>query len=1132
MTSSLPRINAWLLYLYDFTTEVVYSYIVFLKQIFYNYYGKKVFDVADGGSPGPKGECMRTKLAVILVMLTLCCAALSSCLVNNGQLPGGTNGNENYYIICNDSAEAKPVRDAFYETYGKMCSVYDDTETPDGRMIVIGDNANPSSVYAEELARRTLSATSYDDPAGYIICEHEGNIAVWWSDEVYKDAAINALVTDYVKKENLALESGYKSTVVDSLYAYRRSLEQAEMDGYFVAVAEGLGQETSDALRALYDIYDERLYEWMANLYDPGTGGYYYSNSALANAGFLPDLESTKQCLSFLMDTGMLNSYGGSLYSLQEVFPEEMQESIISFVHSLQSSYDGYYYHPQWPTVTESRSRDVNWATQLLDIFGEKPLYTTPTGVEGSLGAPGAYATGMTGRLTAGSAVVAASCVVAVSSYTSKYESPEAFKEYFDSLPWGTDSYTAGGQLSGISREIRNAGLGEYCVELMDAEQEKIQQQRIEDGLEPNGLWEYEVSYRAVNGIMKISSTYTVLGGKINYAQQMIEAAIEMLLAGKDVNGKTVENGVYVYNPWVAINYCLSNLEEFASEEEMLKYRAIIRENAVELLNSTVRDVRRFRMDDGSFSIVTLDASDSTKRGSKYKLYGLLHSVEGSIEGDVNGTSVIANGLIREVCSALYVREFTGKSTIPLYYQTDFERYMEIISGLSEIVKPPIELKSEYDFEDELLGTTNTDIMSLSNVQIFSTGAVTIANDPLGDNGNVLRFVKKPYTEKGDKFAVAANQSVNSYCYVLEWDMLVDEVTPAAGKTSSVILQIKLDDAYCLVVEWNNGKLRLSDMDNNVNVFTGITTTMDEWHTIRLEYYPSDYDAYTKIYIDGEYEGASNNFSGKAVGSKPSINYRSVEFFALRAADFDIYFDNIIIEKNAQDPNVEEEKPEFLPRVEFDFEDEVLGATNSDILCLSNANMKGGQLTVTEDEDNDYCQVMKYYTAATDVGGDYVYFRTPSSSNDDCYALEWDMKVEDVVLAEGKTSSTMLQIKLSDCYWFVLIYEGGELHLADVSGSAATPVRMVDSDGDAITVPLNEWHKFRVEYYAETGEILIFLDDMDEAVYTSSNFVGSEAEGAVPANEYNTVCFYALKASSFTAYFDNVVTEKLATDAE
>ena len=59
-----------------------------------------------------------------------------------------------------------------------------------------------------------------------------------------------------------------------------------------------------EAVRDFYaNFFDpEKLIRWWAGLYDPEIGGFYYSNSARDNAGFLPDMESTYQILWRLHD--------------------------------------------------------------------------------------------------------------------------------------------------------------------------------------------------------------------------------------------------------------------------------------------------------------------------------------------------------------------------------------------------------------------------------------------------------------------------------------------------------------------------------------------------------------------------------------------------------------------------------------------------------------------------------------------------------------------------------------------------------------------------------------------------------------------------------------------------------------
>ena len=76
------------------------------------------------------------------------------------------------------------------------------------------------------------------------------------------------------------------------------------------------GADIASALREMHALMtDGDVVSWFANLYDPETGGFYYSNSARDTEGFLPDLESTRQTMSFFFSSGMANEVGCNMAS-------------------------------------------------------------------------------------------------------------------------------------------------------------------------------------------------------------------------------------------------------------------------------------------------------------------------------------------------------------------------------------------------------------------------------------------------------------------------------------------------------------------------------------------------------------------------------------------------------------------------------------------------------------------------------------------------------------------------------------------------------------------------------------------------------------------------------------------------
>ena len=61
---------------------------------------------------------------------------------------------------------------------------------------------------------------------------------------------------------------------------YVREKREKYREEAFEASKSIIGKEALAELRELYNIYDERIYIWMAGLWDPEIGAFYYSNSA------------------------------------------------------------------------------------------------------------------------------------------------------------------------------------------------------------------------------------------------------------------------------------------------------------------------------------------------------------------------------------------------------------------------------------------------------------------------------------------------------------------------------------------------------------------------------------------------------------------------------------------------------------------------------------------------------------------------------------------------------------------------------------------------------------------------------------------------------------------------------------
>ena len=462
----------------------------------------------------------------------------------------------------------------------------------------------------------------------------------------------------------------------------------------FIDAREKYGAEAEAALREYHSIIGEPYYRWFANLYIPRKcvcenydeegnrvcllkkdengkplctgGGFYFSNSARDNEQFGIDIESTAQACYFIANTGFLDKFDRDS---KKGFPKQMQLDLVAFAKSLQDPEDGYFYHPQWgkDIIPSRQGRDLGWATSLIERFGDMPLYDTPNGHKGSLGAPiGLKSEGD----TSGGAV-----------WSPRLVTLDAFKEYLASKDLENMSYRVGNELSSQSSQIIARDKQMWIEQNPDADPDTYDKTKPAVGgfLEvlrefynshrnpENGLWQKETCYYSVNGLMKISVGYNSLGFTLPYPEEAFESAIKIALLDPetpDCLGKIASASVDVYNPWVCISSILKNVKENGDEELYKKLKARLKSLAAPLITVTKEKAKKFKKPDGSFG---------------YKHHGVGGvsqmapvAIAGTIEGDINGGNISTNGIWRNMCATLEI-------SIPLYDETDYEKLFDII---------------------------------------------------------------------------------------------------------------------------------------------------------------------------------------------------------------------------------------------------------------------------------------------------------------------------------------------------------------------------------------------------------------------------------------------------------------------
>ena len=248
--------------------------------------------------------------------------------------------------------------------------------TEDDNLFIVGLYDNELSAKAYWQMDRDFSCD--ENNTIFTIYSDGKSIAVAYESEVALYAALDYFFTEYnninfAKPGTVVSKEFHRANYVNEVHSKNREEALAALQGK-------LSDEAINELRNLYDLYDERTYYWLANLWDPDVGGFYYSNSARDTVGFLPDLESTAQALLFMNDSGMLTDYNDRYrYAL----PPDMAEAILNYAKDSQDPTNGYFYHEQWgDSVSTSRlGRDLGWATRIISGFGDVPYWNTPNGV-------------------------------------------------------------------------------------------------------------------------------------------------------------------------------------------------------------------------------------------------------------------------------------------------------------------------------------------------------------------------------------------------------------------------------------------------------------------------------------------------------------------------------------------------------------------------------------------------------------------------------------------------------------------------------------------------------------------------------------------------------------------------------
>ena len=393
------------------------------------------------------------------------------------------------------------------------------------------------------------------------------------------------------------------------------------------------GERVVDAMKELYEVFGHSIITWMASLYDPATGAWYYSKSAQNTDGYLPNAESTLSAVGGYFEA--MGATEGKSYV--EYLPTWLREKVSNFIYNLQDP-DGYFYHPQWGKEISNlkKSRDLGTCKRLLRLMtGTEPRYPVP-------GAPKKEGESYD-----------------INNAPERFRSVESYKDYlYNKLDFVTRSYPSGSEMSSQMGEVEAYGaiLG---VDLIELTFEHITSFERAD----NGLWNAEKNYAGTNGLQKISKMYNWYNRKIPYAMQALESTMEIIMSD-DPPGASVD----VYNPWHALGSVVLNLktQHGYSGEEFARIMERVYAWAPEAIRKSAKKMSVFKKPDGGMSYLVETSCPTDQRAPA--------AVPGSPEGDVNGMSC-ASAIVPSIYAGLGIPELQ----VPLYTLDDFKEYISLV---------------------------------------------------------------------------------------------------------------------------------------------------------------------------------------------------------------------------------------------------------------------------------------------------------------------------------------------------------------------------------------------------------------------------------------------------------------------
>ncbi len=1050
------------------------------------------------------------KKLLSLLILTLCLCLAVSCgkkdsdsdSNQNGQNGSSDNTNQEQpdngkiRLIASDKISASLVDEiysALLYDLGLDAVISSDTSAEGEYEIIIGETDRALSKKAYTLLSR-IEKEDEDFDTSYLIYSDGKSVAVAFDegtlgDTLARDAAIAALTEEILAgKSQMSFTEGVLKeetlNIIEKLDAEDAETEKAELDKLLqILGGDDLAKSTLEEIVKFRTFASPELIRWLANLYDPETGGFYYSNSGRNTIGYAPDIESTEQAFNLLSSSGALSAIGSSPANL----PDWMKEALVNWIKPMQDT-NGYFYHPQWgKELTDSRfarrGRDLWRAENLLRWCGVSPTYTTPNGTKGDFtlvdgtkvnpdGTP-VSEVNLTGKLSSSpsSAVAKISSLKATSSnYPSHMKDEASFLAYLNTFDIKHDSYYAGNEIASQAKEIANRE-SQLKAENSSFSIKATLEKWLNDSQNPeNGLWYYVNAgadnysiYDGVNGLLKISALYNEVGIEFPNPMAAIDSAIRAIYTDEDP--LTV---CYTYNTWFAVKNIFDNLTMFSSnpeqtEKDIAEIRASLLADAPNAIKITREKVAKFLKDDGSFSYY----QKKTSHGSM----GMPVAVPNVNEGDINATLICGISTAGYMYQVLGIEEYMPS----LYGRSTWYKFLSIIDDIGDVIKNEIKDDKVLVFDDYDDGQTPDEIIFDYK---YSSGGATVTSDVgEGRRGKALRF-NSP-ADGGDRIQIDCTNPLSTNSYVFETDMCIE-----SGGSSGYCIQIVMGDCYMLAFRIVGNRVQIFDTSSastiKKEVEFGYSVGLDEWFKLRMEYYVGDEDTVrAKVYINDKLIAVSDNYYNHS-GTKitqghgtPATVFTFVRISAFSNYNVSMLFDNMAVYKRNDIYEVETnplnqpiytvDRPTLEENI-FDFEDSGNEKDYPDGIEVfeggDSVSVENGELLLNGGASDGFKVTLPHFIREEGANCDvFEAFVTLKNADEEA-------KIALNFLSGDYTETEILGLLLES------VKEGDSSYLAVRS----YPDGALGDAIDGLKIPQGERVKIKVEYYTDAKAALIYLN--------------------------------------------------------